>query len=102
MLKEFTGSTVALPSRTTHVGVPPFSEVPVSENVVVPEEVVLSDIDQQVAAGATHITFGDPDFLNGPGHSLRIVRSMKKDLKAAKRADDDKTAKPAVSAPTAA
>ena len=26
--------------------------------------------------GATHITFGDPDFLNGPGHSFRIVRAM--------------------------
>ena len=32
----------------------------------VPREVVLADIRQQVAAGATHITFGDPDFLNGP------------------------------------
>ncbi|MGH7232221.1 MAG: CUAEP/CCAEP-tail radical SAM (seleno)protein, partial [Nitrospiraceae bacterium] len=37
---------------------------------------VLQDIRQQVEAGATHLTFGDPDFLNGPGHSLRIVRAM--------------------------
>jgi radical SAM superfamily enzyme YgiQ (UPF0313 family) len=43
---------------------------------VVPPEVVLADIRGQVAAGATHITFGDPDFLNGPGHSLKIVRTM--------------------------
>lgn len=43
---------------------------------VVPEDVVLRDIRQQVAAGATHLTFGDPDFLNGPGHSLSIVRAM--------------------------
>lgn len=43
---------------------------------VVPPEVVLADIRGQVAAGATHITFGDPDFLNGPGHSLKIVRAM--------------------------
>jgi len=28
-----------------------------------------------VAAGATHITFGDPDFLNGPGHALKVVRA---------------------------
>ncbi|HJU04319.1 MAG TPA: CUAEP/CCAEP-tail radical SAM protein [Nitrospiraceae bacterium] len=42
---------------------------------LVPEAVVLEDIRQQVAAGATHITFGDPDFLNGPGHSLSIVRA---------------------------
>lgn len=44
--------------------------------VLVPESVVLEDIKRQVEAGATHITFGDPDFLNGPGHSLSIVRAM--------------------------
>lgn len=43
---------------------------------VVPQESVLADIRQQVEAGATHITFGDPDFLNGPGHSLAIVRAL--------------------------
>ena len=43
---------------------------------IVDSEVVLADIEQQVAAGATHITFGDPDFLNGPGHARRIVRSL--------------------------
>lgn len=43
---------------------------------VVPREVVLEDIRRLVAAGAVHITFGDPDFLNGPGHSLAIVRAM--------------------------
>lgn len=44
---------------------------------VVPRDVVLADIEAQVAAGARHITFGDPDFLNGPGHVLRIVRAMR-------------------------
>lgn len=43
---------------------------------LVPEAVVLEDIRRQVNAGATHITFGDPDFLNGPGHSMSIVRAM--------------------------
>jgi radical SAM superfamily enzyme YgiQ (UPF0313 family) len=43
---------------------------------IVPVETVLADIRQQVAAGASHITFGDPDFLNGPGHVLKIVRAM--------------------------
>jgi radical SAM superfamily enzyme YgiQ (UPF0313 family) len=43
---------------------------------VVPPEVVLADIEQQVAAGATHITFGDPDFFNGPTHALRIVEAL--------------------------
>lgn len=42
----------------------------------VPREVVLQDIRAQVAAGAQHITFGDPDFLNGPRHSLTILRAM--------------------------
>ena len=31
---------------------------------------------QQVAAGATHVTFGDPDFLNGPGHALAVARAL--------------------------
>jgi radical SAM superfamily enzyme YgiQ (UPF0313 family) len=43
---------------------------------VVPEDIVLEDIRGLVASGARHITFGDPDFLNGPGHSLRIARAM--------------------------
>ena len=43
---------------------------------VVPKETVLAEIRGQAAAGAGHITFADPDFLNGPGHSLAIVRAM--------------------------
>jgi radical SAM superfamily enzyme YgiQ (UPF0313 family) len=43
---------------------------------VFPAPVVLADIRQQVKAGAVHITLGDADFLNGPGHSLSIVRAM--------------------------
>ncbi|MXW05132.1 MAG: radical SAM protein [Gemmatimonadetes bacterium] len=42
----------------------------------VPADVVLADVDQQVRMGARHITFGDPDFLNGPTHVLRILRRM--------------------------
>jgi radical SAM superfamily enzyme YgiQ (UPF0313 family) len=42
----------------------------------VPREVVLEDIRRQVAAGAQHITFGDPDFLNGPGHAMPLVRAL--------------------------
>ena len=36
---------------------------------------VLADIDQLVFAGAQHITFGDPDFLNAPRYSLDILRA---------------------------
>src|SRR5436309_3996661 len=43
---------------------------------VVPREVVLEDVRRLVAAGAGHITFGDPDFLNGPRHALRIARAL--------------------------
>lgn len=43
---------------------------------VVDADVVLADIRQQVEAGAQHITFGDPDFFNGPAHAMRIVRRM--------------------------
>lgn len=42
----------------------------------IPRNVVLEDIRRQVNAGAGHITFGDPDFLNGPTHSLRICRAL--------------------------
>src|SRR5216684_5965765 len=47
---------------------------------VVEREVVLEDIRQQVAAGARHITFGDPDFLNGPAHALSIVEAMHREF----------------------
>jgi radical SAM superfamily enzyme YgiQ (UPF0313 family) len=52
--------------------------VPIYEGTfrAVPADVVLADIDQQVAAGARHITFGDPDFLNGPGHARRLVEAL--------------------------
>jgi len=43
---------------------------------IVQADVVLEDIRRQVAAGAEHITFGDPDFLNGPGHAMAIVESL--------------------------
>src|SRR5215468_6716726 len=43
---------------------------------VVQPEIVLADIGAQVMAGARHITFGDPDFFNGPTHAMRIVRAL--------------------------
>jgi radical SAM superfamily enzyme YgiQ (UPF0313 family) len=43
---------------------------------VVQRDIVLDDIRQQIAEGASHVTFGDPDFLNGPMHALRIVESL--------------------------
>jgi radical SAM superfamily enzyme YgiQ (UPF0313 family) len=43
---------------------------------IVPVDVVLEDIRQQVREGATHISFGDPDFFNGPTHGLRLARAL--------------------------
>jgi radical SAM superfamily enzyme YgiQ (UPF0313 family) len=47
---------------------------------VVPADVVMADICQQVESGAQHITFGDPDFFNGPTHGMRIVQRMNRDF----------------------
>jgi hypothetical protein len=43
---------------------------------IIQRDVVLADIDAQVAAGAEHITFGDPDFFNGPTHAMRLVQAL--------------------------
>ena len=43
---------------------------------IVPVDVIVADVAQQVAAGARHISFGDPDFLNGPTHALRVARAL--------------------------
>jgi radical SAM superfamily enzyme YgiQ (UPF0313 family) len=56
--------------------------VPVYDGVfrIVPRDVVLADIRQQVAAGAEHISFGDPDFFNGPAHALAIVEALHREF----------------------
>jgi len=43
---------------------------------VVPVETVMADVRAQIAAGARHISFGDPDFFNGPTHARRIVERL--------------------------
>jgi len=43
---------------------------------IVAREAVIADVEQLVALGARHITFGDPDFLNGRRHSLEVVRAI--------------------------
>ncbi|HTE84653.1 MAG TPA: CUAEP/CCAEP-tail radical SAM protein [Dehalococcoidia bacterium] len=47
---------------------------------IVPADVVMADIRQQVREGATHISFGDPDFFNGPTHALRLARALNEAL----------------------
>ena len=43
---------------------------------VIPVDVVMQDVAAQVAAGAEHISFGDPDFFNGPTHARRLVERL--------------------------
>ena len=42
----------------------------------VPVDQVLADVRAQVETGAAHITFGDPDFFNGPTHARRLVERL--------------------------
>lgn len=56
--------------------------VPVYQGVfrIVDRDIVIADIRQQVAAGARHITFGDPDFFNGVGHAIPIVEALHREF----------------------
>ncbi len=47
-----------------------------------PAQGVLDDIRAQVGQGAQHITFGDPDFFNGPTHAMRITRALHREFPA--------------------
>jgi radical SAM superfamily enzyme YgiQ (UPF0313 family) len=42
----------------------------------VDQKVLLTDVDQLVDAGAAHLSFADPDFLNAPHHSRRVVAAI--------------------------
>lgn len=39
-------------------------------------DTVLADVEQLVAAGAGHVTFGDPDFLNAPAYAVEVIESV--------------------------
>ncbi len=47
---------------------------------IVQRDIVLEDIRRQVAAGARHITFGDPDFFNGIRHAAELLRAMHREF----------------------
>lgn len=69
----YTETTHGCKHLCTHCPIPPVYN---GKFFPVQRETVLAEIQKQVAEGATHITFGDPDFLNGPMHGLRILRAM--------------------------
>jgi len=56
--------------------------VPVYEGQfrVVPLEVVMADVRALVAGGAQHISFGDPDFLNGPTHARHLIEAVAREF----------------------
>jgi radical SAM superfamily enzyme YgiQ (UPF0313 family) len=56
--------------------------VPVYNGVfrIVSRDVVMADVRQQVAAGAQHISFGDPDFFNGIRHAMELVAALHAEL----------------------
>jgi hypothetical protein len=58
--------------------------VPVYKGVfrIVPRDVVMEDIRRQVAAGAQHISFGDPDFFNGIRHAMELAESFHREFPA--------------------
>jgi radical SAM superfamily enzyme YgiQ (UPF0313 family) len=58
--------------------------VPVYNGVfrIVDRETVLEDVRRQVAAGAQHISFGDPDFFNGIRHAMELVEAFHREFPA--------------------
>ena len=69
----YTETTHGCKHLCTHCPIPPVYN---GKFFPVQRDTVLDEIQKQIAEGATHITFGDPDFLNGPMHGLRILRAM--------------------------
>ena len=72
-LAAYTEASRGCLHRCRHCPIPP---VYGGRFFAVPHAVVLADIRQQIEAGARHVTFGDPDFLNGPTHALAIARDL--------------------------
>ena len=56
--------------------------VPVYNGVfrIVSRQIVMEDVRRQVAAGAQHISFGDPDFFNGVGHAIPLVEEFHREF----------------------
>jgi radical SAM superfamily enzyme YgiQ (UPF0313 family) len=56
--------------------------VPVYKGVfrIVDRRVVVEDVRQQVAAGAQHISFGDPDFFNGIRHAMELIEAFHREF----------------------
>ncbi len=73
VLAGYVEATRGCAHRCTHC---PLTPVYGGRLRLVDREVVLADAAQQIEAGARHLTFGDPDFLNAVPHSLAIVEEL--------------------------
>ena len=62
--------------RCRHCPIPPIYG---GRFFVVPLDAIREDVRGLVARGVEHLTFADPDFLNGPGHALRVIRAIHRD-----------------------
>ena len=69
----YTETTRGCKHTCTHC---PLTPVYAGRFFALPQQIVLADIRAQIMQGARHITFGDPDFWNGPTHALRITRAL--------------------------
>jgi len=66
-------ATLGCSHRCRHCPVPVVYD---GRSTPVPLETVLSDIESLVEAGAGHVSFSDPDFLNRPQHARRVARAL--------------------------
>jgi len=47
---------------------------------IVGRDVVMEDVRRQIAAGAQHISFGDPDFFNGVRHAVALTEEFHREF----------------------
>jgi hypothetical protein len=74
--KVVTGSTAASHGCNHTCRHCPVAVVYGGRSRVVPVDAVLADVAQLVAAGAGHVSFADPDFLNRPRHAAEVARRL--------------------------
>lgn len=66
-------TTVGCRHRCRHCPIVPIFDGRIAIN---DSQAVVQDAKAQVTSGATHLSFGDPDFLNAPRHTLSILTEI--------------------------
>lgn len=73
---KITGSldtTVGCRHRCRHCPIPSIFDGRIQVHSL---ESIMDDIDNLVSAGAKHLSFGDPDFLNAPVHARKVIAEL--------------------------